>query len=37
MVFFHISSLPKAGSAKKNKYHQLLQTVGARSSVVVGL
>lgn len=28
-VFFHISSLPKAGSAKKSKYHWLLRRGGS--------
>lgn len=28
-VFFHISSLPKADSAKKSKYHRLLQRDGS--------
>lgn len=36
-VFFHISSLPKAGSAEKSKYHRLLQRVGVGNSMVVGL
>lgn len=36
-VFFHISSLPKAGSAKKNKYDRLLRRGGAGGRVVVGL
>lgn len=34
---FHISNLPKAGLAKKNKYHGLLKRGGGGSSVVVGL
>ena len=34
---FHISSLPKAGSAKKNKYHGLLKRGGSREQCGVGL